>query len=265
MSMKLERTEAASGGPRTVVIDAYPSAALEYTDDYAIVAIDVIRATTTAMTAVACGRRCFVAPTVDAASVLAQELDHPLLAGEIGGNMPFGFEMDNSPAEIAERTDVERAMILVTSSGTLLIHNAALSGHAYLACFRNVGPTVRHLATRYERVAVIGAGSRGEFREEDQFCCAQVASGLLSSGFSAANDRTLEIVERWRNEAPDAWLRSNSVRFLRSTGQERDLEFILAHRNDLDDAYRIEGSEVRRVGGADDIREKRRERVAGTR
>ena len=265
MSVNLERTGAASLGPRTVVIDAYPAAALEYTGDYAIVAIDVIRATTTAMTAVATGRRCFVAPTVDAASVLAKDLDRPLLAGEIGGNMPFGFEMDNSPADIAERSDVERPMVLVTSSGTLLIHNAAQSRHAYLACFRNVAPTVRHLSARYRRVAVIGAGSRGEFREEDQFCCAQVAAGLLASGFTAGNDRTLEIVERWNAEPPDAWLRSNSVRFLRNTGQERDLEFILAHRNDLDAAYRVKGSEVRHAPSADDLGARREERASGTR
>ena len=28
------------------------------------------------------------------------------------------------------------------------------------------------------RVAVIGAGSKGEFREEDQICCAWIAAGL---------------------------------------------------------------------------------------
>jgi len=156
-------------------------------------------------------------------------------------------------------------MILVTSSGTLLIHNAAQSGHAYLACFRNVASTVRHLSERYRRIAVIGAGSRGEFREEDQYCCAQVATGLLASGFETGNDRTLEIVKRWNAEPADAWLRSNSVRFLRSTGQERDLEFILAHRNDLDAAYRVDGSEVRSVGSADDLGQQANERVAGVR
>ena len=240
--------------PGTVVIESFPAAALAYTDGYAIVAIDVIRATTTAVTAVASGRRCFVAPTVDSASVMARDLHNPLLAGEIGGNKPVGFEMDNSPAEMAERTDLERPAILVTSSGTLLIHNASLSGHAFLACFRNVEPTVRFLAGRYPRVVVIGAGSRGEFREEDQLCCAKVASGLVALGYSAGNEGTLQIMERWAREPPDAWLRSNSVRFLRSTGQDRDLDFVMSHRDDLDEVYKVEGSEVRSLSGRGEAR-----------
>jgi 2-phosphosulfolactate phosphatase len=230
---------------RTVVIDAFPAAALEYPKGYAIVAIDVVRATTTAVTAVASGRRCAIAPTVDAAFEIARNFDNPVMAGEIGGNMPVGFEMDNSPAEMAERTDIERPVILITSSGTLLIHNAASSGHGYLACFRNVDATVRYLATRYARIAVIGAGSRAEFREEDQLCCTLVAKGLVAEGFSTGNEQTRLLMEQWERESPDAWLRSNSVRFLRSTGQERDLEFIMAHRNDLHEAYRVEGHEIR--------------------
>jgi len=47
-----------------------------------IVVVDVVRATTTAVTAVAQGRRCFTAPSVAAARRRAEQ---PLLAGEIGG------------------------------------------------------------------------------------------------------------------------------------------------------------------------------------
>jgi len=50
-----------------------------------IVVVDVVRATTTAVTAVAQGRRCFTAPSVAAARRRAARLEQPLLAGEIGG------------------------------------------------------------------------------------------------------------------------------------------------------------------------------------
>lgn len=230
-----------------VLIDAFPESALRYGEGFAVVAVDVLRATTTAVTAVASGRRCFVAETVDQAAVIGRELESPIMAGEIGGNMPFGFEMNNSPAEMAQRTDVQRPVVLVTSSGTLLIRNAARSGHAYLACFRNVEPTVRFLATRYPRIAVVGAGSRGEFREEDQMCCARVAGRLTELGYEAASPETRECLERWSGVSKDAWLGSNSVRFLLSTGQERDVEFVLAHRNDLDAVFRVDGNEVLQV------------------
>src|SRR5436190_1524775 len=98
---------------RIVAIDFTPESVERYRDGYAVVAIDVIRATTTLITASAQGRRCYVAPSVEAAVARAAALEHPLLAGEVGGNMPFGFDLTNSPAAIAARTDVERPMVLV--------------------------------------------------------------------------------------------------------------------------------------------------------
>ena len=102
---------------RTVVIDCFPESVRHYREGYALVAIDVIRATTTAVTAVNMGRRCFPAPSIEIALPLAARLNNPLLVGELGGNMPYGFDMNNSPAEMAHRDDLMRPMILLSSSG----------------------------------------------------------------------------------------------------------------------------------------------------
>lgn len=104
---------------RTVLIDCFPESAERYRSDCAIVAIDVIRATTTATTALSVGRRVLPARTSDDALVLAGTLDDPLLVGELGGHMPVGFDMTNNPAQIATRDDTHRPMVLVSSSGTL--------------------------------------------------------------------------------------------------------------------------------------------------
>ena len=69
---------------RSVVIDFFPESAAAHRDDRAIVAIDVIRATTTGVTGVALGRRCFPAATIEEAVPLAGELEQPLLVGEVG-------------------------------------------------------------------------------------------------------------------------------------------------------------------------------------
>src|SRR5712671_5136575 len=104
---------------RSVVIDCFSESVQQYTG-HALVAIDVIRATTTAVTAIATGRRCFPVSTIQEALDRAQRLDRPLLVGELGGNMPFGFDMTNSPAEIAARVDTERPAILLSTAGTRL-------------------------------------------------------------------------------------------------------------------------------------------------
>lgn len=228
----------------TVVIDYLPESAARYGAGWAVVAVDVIRATTTAMTAAAAGRRCFPVPSIDAALALAREFDNPLLAGESGGDIPPGFEMDNSPALLAGRADTQRPLILVSSSGTRLIHEAAASDAVYLSCFRGYSALADYLPARHERVAIIGAGSHGEFREEDQACCAWLAAGLMKHGYVPFNARTGTTVARWRQKPPDACLFSNSVSFLKRTGRLHDLDFIFSHIDDLNGVFAMHDGEV---------------------
>ena len=229
---------------RTVVIDSFPESAAAYHSPYAIVAVDVIRATTMAVTAVALGRRCFPVSTVQEAFSLAKRLDRPVLAGELGGIMPAGFEMSNSPADLIKRTDIHRPLILLSSSGTQLIARARGADAVYVACFRNVSATARTVGKKHSRVAVIGAGSRGEFREEDQMCCAWVAQQLIEDGYVAQNQHTQELVRRWKGCPPDACADGNSAKYLRNSGQLRDLDFILERIDDLEGVFALEMDEI---------------------
>lgn len=218
----------------TVVIDCFPESAERYRDRCAIVVVDVIRATTVATTAVSMGRRVFPAKTTDEACVIAATLNDPLLVGELGGNKPYGFHMTNSPVELAAREDVDRPMVLVSSSGTQLLLNAVGSEAVYLACFRNVSAVARHIDGRHERIAVLGAGSRGQFRREDQIGCAWVAKKLLEAGYLSETQKTSELVSRWRNASADEIRGGKSAEYLNRSGQLKDLEFIVDHIDDLD-------------------------------
>jgi 2-phosphosulfolactate phosphatase len=229
---------------KSVVIDCLPESVSRYRRGWAVVAVDVIRATTTAITAAASGRRCFPAPDIGTALALARGLTGALLAGESGGARPDGFELDNSPAQLAGRTDTHRPLVLVSSSGTRVIHAAASCEATYLACFRCYSALASYLAGRHTRVAVIGAGTKGQFREEDQMCCAWVAAGLMSSGYQPETSQTVEVVNRWRDASPMACLCSRSVDFLRRTGQLRDLDFILSHIDDLQAVFAVHRGEV---------------------
>ncbi len=230
---------------KTLIIDCFPSSVARYRHEYAVVAIDVIRATTMAITSAASGRRTFCASSLQDMRRIAQRLDNPLLAGELNGDMPEGLDMNNSPAELLERTDLHRPLILLSSSGTKLICEAARGAlPAYLACLRNYSAVARHLAATHGKIAIIGAGSRDEFREEDQMCCAWIAERLLRAGYAAENSVTLDIVERWSGAPPEACYASNSVGYLRRSGQMRDLTFILDHIDDLEGLFMTAGDEI---------------------
>lgn len=229
--------------PKTVTIDCFPGSVERYREGYSVVAVDVIRATTTAITAAATGRRCFPVPSIEAALPIAARLDNPLLVGELGGNMPYGFDMNNSPADIARRTDVLRPMILLSSSGTQLICNTTWCAEGLVACMRNSRATVEYLLTAPRDVALIGAGTRGEFREEDQYCCAWIAQRLIEQGYRT-DSKTEEIIKKWKDAPPEAMGEGHSAQYLRRSGQTKDLDYILTHVNDIDTAYVFRNGEL---------------------
>jgi 2-phosphosulfolactate phosphatase len=208
------------------------------------VAVDVIRATTTAITGVSLGRQCFPVASIEEATLLAQKLENPLLVGELGGYMPYDFHLHNSPIKIASRTDLHRPMILLTTSGTPLICNFKNSETTYIACLRNCRSMISYLKQRHPVIALIGAGSRGEFREEDQLCCAWIAKGLLQEGYQPENEETSNIIERWTEASVDTILEGKSAQYLTKSGQVEDLEFILSHVDDLNSIYQLENGQI---------------------
>lgn len=229
---------------RTVTIDCFPENAQRYVATHAIVAVDVIRATTTAVTAVARGRRAFPAASLEAAVPLAARLEDPLLVGELGGNAPYGFHLTNSPAQVAGRADIERPMILLSTSGTPLLCEARRARTVFAACLRNVSAQADHLAPGDGPVAVLGAGSRGEFRDEDALCCAWIAEALLARGFDAADERTEALVAQWSGADVHVCAEGHSAEYLRRTGQVSDLEFILSHVDDLAAVFPLVAGEL---------------------
>lgn len=232
---------------KKVIIDCLQESSFRYRNEYVIVVVDVIRATTTAVTALSTGRRVFPVRTSDEAFVVASTLDNPLLVGELGGNMPYGFDMTNSPAQIATRDDIERPIVLVSSSGTSLLMNSAGSEAVYVSCFRNYRAIAEYLIGKYERIAVLGAGTRGQFREEDQMCCAWVAEILVKAGYKAETSNTREFIYRWSGVEAKIISDGESAEYLRKSGQTDDLDFILKHVDDLDIVPRLIKYELKAI------------------
>ena len=235
---------------RAVLIDCYETGFRGPWQDWAVVTIDVIRSTTTVLTSLVQGRRCFPAESLEAAVSLAARLQDPLLVGELGGNMPYGFHLTNSPALLAQRTDTHRPMLLLSTSGTALIGSARQAEAVYAACLRNFRAQAEYLIGRHDRVALIGAGSRREFREEDQLCCGWIGAALVAAGYEPVGSAA-DVIDRWRDAPVERIVAGNSARYLIDTGQQRDLDFILDHVDDLACIAQLQDDEL--VGVASDV------------
>ena len=228
----------------SVIIDCFPSSVSRYQHGYAVVAVDVIRATTTAVTAVWAGRRCFPVPSVHEAVGLKKKFPDSLLIGELAGDMPEGFDMNNSPAKLLLRDDDLRPVIMLSSSGTQLMHESRACDAAYIGCLRNYSLLANYLAGLFPKIAIIGAGSRGEFREEDQMCCAWIGEELLKAGYTVENDATMELIQLWSGAPVEACLTGKSAAYLKRSNQLDDLEFILTHVNDVPSAFILADGEI---------------------
>jgi 2-phosphosulfolactate phosphatase len=89
--------------------------------DGVVVAIDVIRAFTTAAYAIDAGASCiYLVGEVDEAVELGRSIDGALVMGEDHGRRPDAFDFSNSPVQIAAARDrvVGRPLVQRTSAGT---------------------------------------------------------------------------------------------------------------------------------------------------
>ena len=173
------------------------SRARAYTDGWAVVAIDLMRATTTAVTIAHSGRRCLPVASPKPPTSWRSHLPIPCWSASSAVTFPRDSISKTARWKWNVAPTSSDRPFLLSSSGTRLIDEAT-PRPSYAACLRNAQAQVEHLAGRYPRVAVIGAGTKGEFRREDQYGCARIGAGLLDAGYSAADRATHDVVERWR-------------------------------------------------------------------
>jgi len=228
---------------RTFVIDALPERAHRYRETHAIAVVDVFRATTVIVTALSCGHRVYPVATLDEAILVASQLKNAVLVGEQGGVKPDGFDLNNSPAAVAQ-LDGSSPIVLLSSAGTQLLAHARGASAIYVACLRNFTTTANHIAIADRRVALIGAGTRGEPRPEDQMVCAWIGQRLLEHGFSPENQGTRDEMAAWDGQPAELITSSPSADYLRDTHQTHDINFVLEHVDDVDAIALYNGQQV---------------------
>jgi 2-phosphosulfolactate phosphatase len=168
-------------------IDAYfttaevdPSALAEAT----VVVVDVLRATTTIVEALANGARgIYPTPSTEEAVRLAHSLgrEDTLLCGERKGEKIQGFDLGNSPREFTHEAVSGKRLVMSTTNGTRAL-DAAQGGARLLACaFTNLSAVARRLGPE-RRVVVICAGRENRFAIEDALCAGHLIDRLAKGG-----------------------------------------------------------------------------------
>jgi 2-phosphosulfolactate phosphatase len=155
------------------------------------VVVDVLRATTTIIHALAAGcREIRTCADVAEARHLAAELPagKALLAGERGGQPLPGFDLGNSPREYTCKICAGQILVLTTTNGTRALARAVEADRVLIAAFVNFSAVCEQLRQDRRSVHILCSGYEGEPALEDTLLAGAIVDCLCEEEDVRLND-----------------------------------------------------------------------------
>jgi 2-phosphosulfolactate phosphatase len=145
-----------------------------------VVVVDVIRATTTIVEALANGARgIYPTPSTEEAVKLAHSLgrEDTLLCGERKGQKVQGFDLGNSPREFTREAVGGKRLVMSTTNGTRALAVAQAGARLLPCAFTNLSAVAAALAAE-PSVVVVCSGRENRFAYEDVLCAGHLIERL---------------------------------------------------------------------------------------
>ena len=174
----------------------------EALDGGTVVVIDVLRATTTIIYALAAGAKTIIpCGEIDEARSVAARFspNEKILGGERGGAKIEGFDLGNSPEEYTPERVRGKTVVFTTTNGTRALLHAKRAGQILLGAFVNSTATVQRLIGQ-EMVHLLCAGTDGQPTDEDIMLAGMLAEKLRQGGAEyKLNDQAIAACDLWRH------------------------------------------------------------------
>jgi len=191
-----------------------------------VVVIDIFRATSCIVTALAHGVQSIIPVGTIAEAKLLQNKGY-LTAAERQGSKVEGFDLDNSPFSYLKPELKGKTIGLTTSNGTQAIRAAQEAGayEVLIGAFLNITVLQEYLQKRSQSVCLLCAGWKGKVNLEDTFFAGAILNVLTPTFATIDDDCTL---------AQATYLQgaSNPVRFLEQSAHYHRLE-TLGNQDDI--------------------------------
>jgi len=201
------------------------------------IAVDVLRATSTMVTALAAGAEAVqVFSDLDQLLAISASWDPEkrLRAGERGGAKVEGFDFGNSPLDCTPDRVKGRRLFISTTNGTRTIQRIQASPAVLAAALINRKAVADYLlAENPATVWIVGSGWEGSFALEDTVCAGAIADSLLSTlggslGDLAGNDETIAAIalyHQWKNNLVDLMRHASHGQRLLRLDCDADLQY----------------------------------------
>lgn len=235
---------------RVDVIDAAAAITRETIEGRHVLVMDVLRATSTIVTALNNGaKRIIPVETVEKAVALKRRYADSLLGGERGGVRQEGFDFGNSPLEYSKDSVLDKTIVLTTTNGTRALVGCQSAHAATIGCagFLNGKAAVRRLMTRTGDLALVCAGTKNQFSLDDFLCAGMLLQQIMAEEEVLMTDlgwNALLMYQAYGENLPAVLDNAKHYQILKGLGFHEDLEYCLM-KNKLEIAPVFDGNEIR--------------------
>jgi 2-phosphosulfolactate phosphatase len=193
-----------------------------------VVVVDILRATSSMVTAFAHGAKQIV-PVAHAEACRSWRKQGYLIAGERDGQRIDGFDLGNSPLAYQPDRVREQSLAMTTTNGTLTIEKARGAHQLLIGAFLNLEAVADQLRAQEHSVVVVCAGWKGHVNLEDTLFAGALVTALQGA-FRVVSDSALMASMMYRSAQPnlfDALAQSSHVQRLQRLGCSEDIHFCL--------------------------------------
>lgn len=162
---------------RITVIPSVNEACVDDLIGKTAVVIDVLRATSTIITAIHQG--CSgVVPVETVYQAKERKKGDELLGGERNGRQIPGFDLGNSPFEYMTEQVRDKTVIMTTTNGTRAIQKSAKASSVIAAGMINARSAARSALSLKRDIVIVCAGTKDKFSLEDGLCAGLVIAEI---------------------------------------------------------------------------------------
>jgi len=198
-----------------------------------VVIIDILRASSTIVTALANGCRGFIPIfSPDKAKKKAQEFkkERVLLGGEREGTKIEDFNLGNSPREYKREAVKGKTIIFSTTNGVKTLEMVKGAHRIIIGSFLNLQAVCDYCTDYKGDILIICAGRKGRFSLEDTACAGMMVNSLrdVFPGDHQEVDANLTaqlLYVKFGNNILEILGKSQHGRYLESIGLDEDLKF----------------------------------------
>lgn len=201
---------------------------LHQLDGKLVVVVDIFRATSTMVAALAHGVE-EIFPFANLESCRAMQAQGYLIAGERDGLIAPGFELGNSPVAFTGGKYAGQKLAMTTTNGTVAIEKSKGAAQILIGAFPNLQATAAYIQAQNLDVVIHCAGWKGRFNLEDSLFAGALVLALSKSHVTKEDGALAmsSLFAKVGDDLPSYLAQASHAKRLQNHGIESDIAFCL--------------------------------------